>query len=528
MPTRFLRFFVLVAFALALPVGAHHVADGQAESFAAAGIEQTLTGAVEELAVVDKVHGTTQRYPILRQGNGSRVALRGDAIDALKAGAQVSVSGAQTGVAFTVTRVEAINLGAKTSPATSTDAVQVDGQFMVAHADYFEAETSKFIYQVFDDQGQRDRNRHAVLAGSARKRDAGLRERHPGGGWQSLVPASITIQGIPEAPLAGNHQLSRPAHQVPDQRGCAVDLGADPFTPATLNTSVFGSLPTKSAKEYYKEVSYGQQQLSGITANDGSGGFLKATVAKPATCDINAIAAAAESAATARGYNVASYTGILYVFNNVTNATGGDLCGWAGLAYVGYARAYANNTPALWVIGHELGHNFGLLHAGSLRCTGAPIGCGAAGTVAEYGDPFSAMGNSSNVGHFNAAQKSILNWIPGSSVKTHAGGTVTYTLSPIETGGQSVYAVKIPTSMANRTYWIEYRQPTGVFDAFNVPPNYPNSGAQIRVEYPFEKSSGSDDTQILDMTPATGSSVTPRCLPGRLRSWTPPPMSRSM
>ena len=43
----------------------------------------------------------------------------------------------------------------------------------------------------------------------------------------------------------------------------------DPFTPASLNTSVFGSLPTKSAKEYYHEVSFGQQSLNGITADDG-------------------------------------------------------------------------------------------------------------------------------------------------------------------------------------------------------------------------------------------------------------------
>ena len=113
------------------------------------------------------------------------------------------------------------------------------------------------------------------------------------------------------------------------------------------------------------------------------------------------------------------------------------------------------------MIGHELGHNFGLLHAGSLDCTGALIGCGASGTVAEYGDPFNTMGNSGNTGHFDAAQKDILGWIAPSTVKTHAGGTVTYTLSPIETGGQSTYAVKIPTTNANRTYWIEYRQPVG-------------------------------------------------------------------
>ena len=117
----------------------------------------------------------------------------------------------------------------------------------------------------------------------------------------------------------------------------------------------------------------------------------------------------------------------------------------------------------------------------------------------EYGDPFDVMGNI-NPMHFNSMQKAALNWIPASSVKTHTSGTATYTLSPIETGGQTTYAVKIPAA-ANRTYWVEFRQPIG-FDA--ALSGMPNLGAQVRVAYPFETSSGSDDTEILDMTPATG------------------------
>ncbi len=180
-------------------------------------------------------------------------------------------------------------------------------------------------------------------------------------------------------------------------------------------------------------------------------------------------------------------------------------CGWAGLAYVGFARAYSNNTSALWVIGHELGHNFGLLHAGSLRCAGVTWGAAPSTSVAEYGDPFSTMGNSSNTGHFNAMQKDRLGWTTAAQRKNHTSGTATYTLNPIETGGLTTYGVRIPTSNASRTYWIEYRQPVGTFDAFLKPPTYPNAGAQVRVQSPFDKTSGSDDTELLDMTPATGS-----------------------
>ncbi len=501
MLTRYLRLLALAVFAIAVPVAAHHVDDGGAPGAAATqalGAEETLSGVIDELIVVDRVNNETHRYPILRQADGNRVALRGD-IQTLTAGAKATVSGAQTGVSFTVARVVAQADGPKSSPSPTT---RVEGRFMVAHSDNFETGTSRFIYQVFDDANHATDVALPFLPGPL---GPGMRVVVDGTvatDGKSVIAGSVEIQGIPEtnALPATTNYLVLPIKFPASGSGTIADpwvYNADPFTPATLNTSVFGTLPTKSAKEYYNEASYGLQQLSGITADNGSGGFLLATVAKPATCDITVIANAAEAAATARGYNVASYTGILYVFNNVAG------CGWSGLAYVGYARAYSNNTTALWVIGHELGHNFGLLHAGSLNCTGAPIGCGASGTVAEYGDPFNTMGNSGNTGHFDAAQKSILGWIAPSTVKTHAGGTVTYTLSPIETGGQSTYAVKIPTTNANRTYWIEYRQPVGVFDAFIVGPSYPNAGAQIRIEYPFEKSSGSDDTEILDMTPAT-------------------------
>src|SRR5439155_1047495 len=115
--------------------------------------------------------------------------------------------------------------------------------------------------------------------------------------------------------------------------------------------------------------------------------------------------------------------------------------------------------------------------------------------------PFDIMGNIGTM-HFNAAQKSALNWIPASSVRTHTSGTATYTLSPLESPGQTTYAVKIPAA-ANRTYWIEYRQPIG-FDIGMA--SYPNNGAQIRVASPLQfpcTNCGGDDTEILDMTLGT-------------------------
>src|SRR4030095_6549592 len=90
---------------------------------------------------------------------------------------------------------------------------------------------------------------------------------------------------------------------------------------------------------------------------------------------------------------------------------------------------------------------------------------------------------------------------PARPDKPHGAGSTNYTLSPIEQAGGAVYAIKIPTTNASRTYWLEFRQPIGFDAPLSI---YPNNGAQVRVAYPFEWASGSDDTEILDMTPGSG------------------------
>jgi hypothetical protein len=145
----------------------------------------------------------------------------------------------------------------------------------------------------------------------------------------------------------------------------------------------------------------------------------------------------------------------------------------------------------LLVAGHELGHNFGLLHAHSYACGAfsiAPSGC----TRSEYGDRFDNMGNS-RPGHFNAYSKNYLGWMTG--VVTHPGGTATYTIGALEAAGQPLYAVKIPTTMSARTYWIEWRNRTG-FDA--VEPTTVVNGGLIRLA-----PSAVGGTDLLDMKPAT-------------------------
>jgi hypothetical protein len=509
-----LRAFALATIAVAFPVAAHHVATPAAipTSPGPNAVAISVQGQVQEIVLTSHIDGTSRRIPVFIANDGSRYALNTTAAAGLLPGDVITLTGMADG---RTVFPESVDFVAGPAAAAPVGATTLNGVLRLGHADNFDGTPSEFFFAVVTDDGQHVRVALATLVAGL---ENGMRVTVTGTmlAGDEIAPTDIVILTPPAAasligpitsasPVTTNY-LVLPIKFPTSGSGTAGDpfvYGADPFTPASLDTSVFGALPTKSAKEFYKEASFGLQLLGGATANDGSGGFLKATVAKPATCDINVIANAAASAARARGYPIdasgnpmAPYTGLLYVFNNVSG------CGWSGLAYVGWARAYSNNTSALWVIGHELGHNFGLLHAGSLRCSGAVLGCGTSASVAEYGDPFSSMGNSSNTGHFNAMQKDLLGWTTAAQRKNHASGTATYTLNPIETGGQTTYGVRIPTANSSRTYWLEYRQPVGTFDQFVK--NFPNLGAQVRLQSPFEKTSGSDDTELLDMTPATG------------------------
>jgi hypothetical protein len=301
----------------------------------------------------------------------------------------------------------------------------------------------------------------------------------------SLDASAITIVALPE-PSEKEVAAAPVTNKVLVMLIRFTDSPADPFTPAAVQQAMVTD--PGSVANYYNEVSYGKQLLD-ITVTTT---WLQAGVPTPANCDPVSVGNLADAKAASAGYNVANYDNRYYVmpFN--------PACGWAGFAYVGAPyQAWSNGVNALWVHGHELGHNFSLWHAGSLTCAGQVIGGSC--SVREYGDPFDVMGDIEAM-HFNAMQKRLLNWISPLSVKTHTAGTATYMLSPLElAGGELTYAVRIPAT-ANRVYWLEYRQPIGFDSRMSL---YPNNGAQIRVANPFEfpcTNCSGNDTQLLDTT----------------------------
>ena len=232
--------------------------------------------------------------------------------------------------------------------------------------------------------------------------------------------------------------------------------------------------PTASPS-YYNEVSYNKEQLN-VTVTP----WLQTGAATPASCDYTTIGNLADTAATKAGYT-GTYQNRFYVFPRES------ACGWAGLAYVSFGEAWSNGYNQLSVYAHELGHNFGLLHAGSLRLRQRDASVSGDGMQRVGVRRSVRRDGQQSAGHFDALQKTLIDapsgpWIAAAGVKTHASGTATYTLGPIESAGVSTYAVKIPTTASNRTYWLEYRQPVGLFDTFI---SAANSGLHVRVASPF-------------------------------------------
>jgi len=494
---------------VALPALAHQGVTHEPGA-ADAAVKVEMTGRVDVITVRDKATGAAQRFPVLALPDGRRVRLENAA--AAAPGTLLTVSGTLERQTLTAQALRSPAPGAAGAIAPkSAGRGQLAGTLRMFHVDYPDGH-SDYGFSLVPDHGKSnivDLGTSLPIANGARATISG-----PVNARGYIEADTIEVEAAPAGPIVSALAAAAPAAvttgytvvplQFPSNTTAPFTYGSAPSTIATIQGNVFGAAPAKSVAEYYKEVSYGAQLLSGIVATTGSGnGWFQATVARPTACNtsaqLDAVLNTIESQSdTLVGTSVLNARpGILYVSDSLP-------CGWSGLGYIGWARAYTNGSSSLLVVGHELGHNFGLYHAGSVNC-GSAVLAAAGCTVTEYGDSWDIMGNKRAM-HFNVYQKDALAYVPPSGVADHAGGSVTYVLGPIESAGQSLYGVRIATANPNRTYWVEFRQPIGFDSALPA-----TIGAQVRVSVPFENNSCSgcssgmyDDTQLLDMTPGDG------------------------
>jgi hypothetical protein len=213
------------------------------------------------------------------------------------------------------------------------------------------------------------------------------------------------------------------------------------------------------------------------------------------SCNFQNIGSHARQAAAAAGVDLSLYRRYVYAFPR-------NACGWWGLASVGGnpSQAWINGSLQLQVVGHELGHNFGLYHARALDCGQATLGSHC--NVLEYGDTLDIMGNST--AHFSPFGKERLGWLEDAIKTVTQDGT--YLLEPYQAPpGSDPKALKILRSVNPNTgrrtwYYVEYRQALG-FDSFLANNSNVLNGVIVRVG----SEGNGQDTYLLDMAPNTAS-----------------------
>jgi hypothetical protein len=228
-----------------------------------------------------------------------------------------------------------------------------------------------------------------------------------------------------------------------------VNFANNPVQPYTLSSaqSVVDTTSNFDLENSFGETSLDATVVGWYTVNFSS-----------TSCDYNTIASLAEQAASANGVSVSSYPRRVYAFPQFS------ACSWWGLGTVGGnpSKAWVNGSFQLRVLGHEMGHNFGLYHSHSLSC-GAGVCTGS-----DYGDTWDIMGSSS--GHFNAFQKERLGWLNYDVLPpiTTVDADGIYSIAPYASQDSDPKALKIlksTDSSGKRTYYyVENRAKIG-FDA---------------------------------------------------------------
>jgi M6 family metalloprotease-like protein len=287
---------------------------------------------------------------------------------------------------------------------------------------------------------------------------------------------------------------------------------SEPVTVAQLQNAVF-----TQTDSFFRENSYGQTFLTGEVH-----GWFTLPITK-GSVDPFAEAELAEQAATAAGVDVTRFGRIvIYETSGPNSATGG----FAGLGTVGGNPSYSwlTGVPAVALIAHELGHNFGLMHANRFEC-GAGIAVSATCPVVEYGDPYDTMGQSFTTNgfaspHFNAYHKDKLGWLdngvspPITFVATSGSFTIGTMSMPADGAPKGLRILRSTNATTGEeTYlYVEHRARVG-FDA--TLQNGRNASNQI-VPLAFEdgvilhlgQSQNRDTSRLIDTSPTDASTQT--------------------
>lgn len=209
------------------------------------------------------------------------------------------------------------------------------------------------------------------------------------------------------------------------------------FTAATVRANFFGAPPSgyPNVGDWFGRASDTKVAVTGqVFTNDAApDGFFASTSAD--TCDLGT----AVQQAVAVAHLDSTWTNVVAVYP-------GGSCPFSGIAWVGWNGVLLNGSVQPTTAEHELGHNLGVWHAGSVNAQGGQY---------DYGDPTDTMGSGVNR-DYSAWHKWRLGWLPDADVQTvTASGATTVTLSSLESPVAGVEMIRAGN------YAIDRRSPVG-------------------------------------------------------------------
>ncbi len=212
--------------------------------------------------------------------------------------------------------------------------------------------------------------------------------------------------------------------------------GPEPFTDDEVDAAM------RAVAAFYATASFGQVAITYMQTPWLTGAL------DPASCQDEA--AELPPLATAAGWNLADYDRIVFLFGAHT--------GCAGSFFHTPNTVYVNEVAWVGLIAHELGHSFGMGHAGTLTCWPARTGRSCTGD--PYGDNWDLMGGAASslaayVYDPGALQKACAGWL----TPTYVTKPGVYQLAPLELPSALPQALVIRT--AAYEYWIDERAALG-------------------------------------------------------------------
>ncbi len=268
---------------------------------------------------------------------------------------------------------------------------------------------------------------------------------------------------VPERPSDGTGQVSEGLVAATPKKVAVILANfqndtSQPIDQAQARDRVFTG--STSSNAYYKEISFGARSLVGNTDPNGDVFGWYTIDFSNTPCDYSAWGTNARSKAQAAGVNLAAYDHIIHYFPRTS------ACSFSGVGQLPGRYNWINGSSSQ-TIAHELGHNFGVHHASSYRCTsgGVNVPISSTCTPSEYGDPFDVMGG--RYRHMSAFQKGRLGWFEtANTVTVSANGD--FNVVPLETKSSSgIQSLRVRIPNTAEFYYVEYRQSFG-FDNFSA------------------------------------------------------------